>query len=136
MGATCHDCGCREGEIHEFGCDVERCPFCGGQLITCNCCYEILGIDPSKEPVYSQGLSEEDFGLWFALLERRRRIPFIEYPNICVKCGKLWPEMFNVSDEEWEKYIEPNMRDEMVCRSCFDYIKKVIDGNTTAKKLK
>jgi len=33
----CHDCGARYGEYHEPGCDMERCPRCGEQLITCGC---------------------------------------------------------------------------------------------------
>ncbi len=35
----CHDCGIinRPEHIHHFGCDVERCPKCGGQLISCDC---------------------------------------------------------------------------------------------------
>ena len=33
----CHDCGCEVGGIHHQGCDVERCPKCGLQLISCDC---------------------------------------------------------------------------------------------------
>jgi hypothetical protein len=33
----CHDCGAVKGQLHVFGCDVERCPVCGGQVIFCEC---------------------------------------------------------------------------------------------------
>ncbi len=33
----CHDCNVKVGQFHHFGCDWERCPFCRGQLISCNC---------------------------------------------------------------------------------------------------
>lgn len=37
----CHDCGCKLGAIHHFGCDMEVCPTCGGQAAFCGC---VLGV--------------------------------------------------------------------------------------------
>jgi phosphoribosyl 1,2-cyclic phosphodiesterase len=35
----CHDCGIenKKGNCHHYGCDMERCPKCKGQLISCAC---------------------------------------------------------------------------------------------------
>lgn len=35
----CHDCGIenKKGNLHHSGCDMERCPKCKGQLISCEC---------------------------------------------------------------------------------------------------
>lgn len=33
--ANCHDCEAKPGDLHVPGCDVERCPLCGFQLISC-----------------------------------------------------------------------------------------------------
>lgn len=39
----CHDCNITHGNFHHCMCDVERCPRCGGQLISCGC------LDPIEE---------------------------------------------------------------------------------------
>ena len=33
----CHDCYVVAGAFHHPGCDMEVCPKCGGQLISCDC---------------------------------------------------------------------------------------------------
>ncbi len=33
----CHDCGAIRSELHLSGCDMERCPRCGGQYCCCDC---------------------------------------------------------------------------------------------------
>ena len=43
-GPICHDCNAGTGQIHHAGCDVERCPECGSQMLMC------LG-EPSAEEI-------------------------------------------------------------------------------------
>jgi len=146
--AICHDCGAKEGQLHELGCDMERCPFCGGQLISCSCQYKELGFDyiepiwdhdkmiwaegthPTNglpEDIYKNGLPEELQEKWEAILEEKGRVPYIEWPNFCRKCGVLWPKMFHVPTKDWEKYVQISERDKMLCHSCYGQIKRWID---------
>jgi hypothetical protein len=99
----CHDCGVREGQLHLDGCDVEECPRCGGQLISCEC-------------------SESQ-------LRGFKRRPFILWPNLCARCGAKWPAMFLVPDKHWEKYIDPSHRRDEVCRKCFEEIVRLQGGD-------
>jgi len=126
----CHDCGCMEGERHVPGCDMERCPFCGGQLISCDCCYDKLDlIDGGKYPdtgglppeIYNDGLSNTQQIEWEKILNERGVIPYIIIPNACARCGEQWPVFFNADD--WKEVIPKNIQNEILCYKCYKKIK-------------
>lgn len=63
---SCHSCGATIGEYHGDGCTVERCSLCAGQRASCDCIYELSGIDVETMEVlhpeiYKEGPTEE---LW------------------------------------------------------------------------
>ena len=130
-------CGAAEGEFHVPGCCSERCPFCGGQLISCDCCYEKLGLfnrdkyraDTGYLPprTYREGLTKSQQGKWDAILRKKALVPYIEYPLVCARCGDLWPPMFMVSDAEWAYYIPPDKRKSILCFPRYDRIRFLID---------
>ena len=42
----------------------------------------------------------------------------------CALCESLNPEMFLVSNEDWDYYIIPQLQDKWLCRECYDKQKK------------
>jgi len=72
----CPDCGAAVGEHHHHLCDVQRCPVCGGQYISC------CGVP--EEDIAEQGL---EFAVWTG-----------EWPGVaeCKEYG--W---YCIRDERW-----------------------------------
>ena len=68
----CHDCGIenKPGNIHHLGCDMERCPKCGEQLISCVCFKSGMAVSFGEEFKGTQTKS----WLRFTLGDYRRRI--------------------------------------------------------------
>lgn len=125
---VCHGCGVHEGQFHRHGCDVERCPFCGRQLIACMCCYKLLNIDYSEGTwAYSNGLTAAQQEQWDKMLREKGLVPYISYPNICCRCGKLWPSLFMVPTSDWKRYVPKEHWNEILCLNCYKAIKFMID---------
>lgn len=122
----CHDCNAEEGQYHSPGCDMERCPFCGGQLITCGCCYELLDIDVSVGTwAYYHGLTGIQDAVWAQMLKEKGLIPWVQEPVLCALCGEVFPQMFSVPDEDWDKYVIPPLQKEVLCIPCYDAHKRL-----------
>ncbi len=66
-GDVCPACHAVTGEMHELGCPVEICPWCGGQLINCPCRFDQLGIEV---------MTDADIIRFEALLNERGRIAY------------------------------------------------------------
>lgn len=91
----CGDCLAQEGEIHEEGCDQEKCLKCGKQKLQCYCGYNI-----KREPHFSS-------------------------VYCCQRCGEIMSEMKMISDEEWKFICGVTYSlDCILCINCMEFIKE------------
>jgi len=68
-GEPCRACGVEVGELHLLGCIVEICPWCDGQLSSCNCRFEQLKTEEIE--------SEEQLETFIDMLSEKGRIPYV-----------------------------------------------------------
>ena len=64
----CLVCAVSHGEYHRLGCPVEVCPWCDGQLISCDCRFTRVGVE--------RFASEAQLDNFIEALEAKGRIPF------------------------------------------------------------
>lgn len=125
---NCGDCGVKSGEIHQDGCDVERCCLCGGQAISCHCVYQINGVeDPGEVTQEMRRKHEEEeakyggrlpwTGLWPNTAEchalglfcywgdPKTKEPIkmeVGVPGAWISCEKDHPE----AGEDWNRFLQ------------------------------
>jgi hypothetical protein len=78
---TCHDCAVAVGELHEIGCcDVEECPFCHRQLISCGCFEKHITLNSKQMALRKAGkeyrLTKRQVDEWVKILNTNGRIPY------------------------------------------------------------
>jgi len=82
MAEVCPDCLAHVGELHELFCLKERCPYCGGQLMTCGCISTVLQLNPDEQKAVDEYVDDEVEPLhsimerWKAALSKKGRILF------------------------------------------------------------
>lgn len=80
--ARCPDCGVAEGELHDLFCLKERCPFCGGQLASCECLGRVLQLRPEEQQIVDEYADDSVPPLsnimtrWQEALARKGRVPY------------------------------------------------------------
>ena len=55
----CGDCGVPKGGVHHHGCDLEQCPACLSQALSCGC---MDGVEPRHEAPEGRSSSRETAG--------------------------------------------------------------------------
>ncbi len=65
----CVDCLAVEGQLHRWPCEYEKCPFCGGQVISCGCFDGLMDwAIKSIEPVDLKHFTEAEKERWLELI--------------------------------------------------------------------
>ena len=80
----CADCGTPYGQLNDYFCSKELCPFCHGQLASCGCIHRVLNLTPEETRAVDDYV--DDFveplksivARWKHTVENKGRIPLGE----------------------------------------------------------
>lgn len=87
MVETCADCGVRSRELHDLFCTKERCPFCGGQLASCECIGRVLKLTHEEQQMVDEYIDDSIPPLsdimhrWREALTAKGRVAFEAHPD-------------------------------------------------------
>ena len=76
----CGDCGVARGGWHHPGCDVQRCPACGGQLVSCDCRFD--EDDPADWQEYPEPYGVDANGLPMSVMWLGDQRVIVHYADI------------------------------------------------------
>lgn len=139
--ARCGDCGVLHGGRHHPGCDLQRCPACGGQFMSCGCRFDEDGPDPDLslvEPLGVDGNGLLTERMWLGEQEviiHRDDVPATDITTVCgIRCTTALRTVIDIApdvgtadlevivedclkrglftiEEAWRRLAEPDMVD-------------------------
>ena len=114
----CGDCGVTCGGSHHPGCDVQRCPACGGQMMSCGCRFDEDGPDANlslAEPlgVDGNGLLTERMRLGeLEVVIHRDDVPETDLTTVDgIRCTTALRTVIDVAPEVAASDLEVMVRD-------------------------
>jgi hypothetical protein len=117
-GAACGDCGVRHGGWHHPGCDVQPCPVCRNQLMSCGCRFdedepevdfslaEPLGVDGNGLLTERMWLGEQE------VVIHRGDVPETDITTVDgIRCTTALRTVIDLAPEVSASHLERMVRD-------------------------
>jgi hypothetical protein len=117
-GDQCGDCGVNRGGWHHPGCDLQQCPACGRQLISCGCWFDEDGPDESlslAEPLGVDGNGQLTERAWFGdqeVISHREDIPETDVTTVRgIPCTNALRTVIDIAPDIETAHLEAIVQD-------------------------
>jgi len=102
---VCYDCNVGPGMHHHPGCDLERCPRCGGQMIGCDC-HPLAALDARSFLLLAIGSDQYNDAIGKGRIQIvLHQEPLIDYDAVDFAAAGAWEQVSAQADERAEKII-------------------------------